>query len=200
MTEILLATRNPGKIREIREIAADHAIVWHALDEYADLPDAPETGQTFAENSRQKALYYTNATGLDTLADDSGLVVDCLGGAPGVLSARYAGPSCDGAANNRKLIAGLRGVPSERRSARFRCAMAWVRDGTVALETEDAIEGVIIDEPRGANGFGYDPHFFVPALGRTLAEAAPREKNALSHRGKALRTMLALIARRIGTS
>lgn len=200
MIEILLATRNPGKIREIREIAADHAIVWHALDEYADLPDAPETGQTFAENARQKALYYASATEFDTLADDSGLEVDCLGGAPGIRSARFAGPACDDAANNSKLIEALSGVPRERRSARFRCAMAWVHDGAVALETEDTIEGVIVDDPRGANGFGYDPHFFVPALDRTLAEAAPQQKNALSHRGKALRTMLALITERIRTS
>ena len=121
------------------------------------------------------------------------------GGAPGVLSARYAGPACDDAANNRKLIAALAGAASERRSARFRCAMAWVHDGAVALETEDTIEGVIVDDPRGANGFGYDPHFFVPGLGRTLAEAAPQEKNARSHRGKALRTMLALLAERINT-
>jgi XTP/dITP diphosphohydrolase len=155
---------------------------------------------------------------LPTLADDSGLEVDCLGGAPGVHSARYAGSPRDDVANNRKLVAALAGVPLDRRTARFCCVMALARAGGVLAETRGpaeaeargtgvaprgaelltetrgAVEGLILDEPRGSSGFGYDPHFFLPSLGKTMAELPPDEKNALSHRGQALRAMLPKIA------
>ena len=190
MPHVLAATRNPGKLREIREIVAGTPLVWHSLDEYPEVPEVEESGATFAENARLKALQYAQATGLCTLADDSGLEVDALGGAPGVHSARYAGQPCDYAANNRKLVRALVDVPPERRGARFRCAMALARGGAVVLETEGVMAGRIIAEPRGANGFGYDPHFLLPDLGRTAAELTPAEKHARSHRGEALRAML----------
>jgi XTP/dITP diphosphohydrolase len=190
MPAVLLATRNAGKVREIRAIAAALPIIWHGLDELGPLPDAGESGATFAENARLKALHYARLTGLSTLADDSGLEVDALGGAPGVQSARFAGLPRDDAANNRKLIGLLAGVPAERRTARFRCALALAQAGRVVLETEGTFAGVICDAARGTNGFGYDPHFLVPELGLTAAELPSDEKNARSHRGQALRAML----------
>lgn len=188
--EILLATRNPGKVREIRAMTAGLPLHWHGLDDFPDVPDAEETGATFAENARLKALHYAAYTQLDTLADDSGLEVDALGGAPGVNSARYAGEPRSDDANNRKLIAALADVPAAQRTARFRCAMALVRDGAVVAESDGTFEGVIVDTPRGTNGFGYDPHFLVPELGQTSAELPAADKNARSHRGAALRKML----------
>jgi XTP/dITP diphosphohydrolase len=190
MVELLLATRNPGKLRELQEIAAGSPLVWRGLDEFPGVPEAVEDGPTFAENARRKALHYAAATGLPTLADDSGLEVDALGGAPGVLSARYAGVEQDDAANVRKLLAALAGVPAERRTARFRCSMAFVRAGEVLRESAGVIEGRIAAAPRGTGGFGYDPIFLVPALGKTAAELDPQQKHAISHRGQALRAML----------
>ena len=190
MIELLLATGNEGKLREMRQITAGQG--WHirGLREFADVPPAIEDADTFAGNARKKALHYAATTGLLTLADDSGLEVDCLGGEPGVHSARYAGEPKSDAANNRKLIAALEGVPPAERTARFRCAMALARGGEILAQTEGYVEGVIIDEPRGENGFGYDPHFFHPDLGKTMAELPSEQKNALSHRGMALRAML----------
>lgn len=190
---ILLATHNAGKLREIREIAAHLPIAWHTLEEYHGLPDALEDGDTFAENARRKALHYSARAGLPTLADDSGLEVDVLAGAPGVHSARFARSPRDDRANNRKLIALLRDTPPAQRTARFRCALALAHDGRVVLETTGVFEGLIIDAPRGVNGFGYDPHFLVPDLGLTAAELDSTQKHARSHRGQALRAMLVLI-------
>lgn len=194
MIEILIATNNPGKVREIRQLTADHPWTWRGLDEFPDVPSAIEDAETFAGNARKKALHYAAATGLLTLADDSGLEVDALGGAPGVHSARYAGCPKSDANNNRKLIENLRDVKPSDRSARFRCSMALARGDAVLAETDGAVEGRIIDTPRGENGFGYDPHFLVPRLGKTMAELPAEQKNALSHRGKALRAMLAKLA------
>ncbi len=193
MPAILVATHNAGKLREIREIGAGLPFTWRGLDECPGLPDAIESGAMFAENARLKALHYARLTALPTLADDSGLEVDALGGAPGVHSARYAGEPKNDAANNAKLIANLAGVPPEQRAARFRCAMALASGGRVLLETTGVFEGRIIDEPRGNNGFGYDPHLLVPELGLTVAELPSEEKNARSHRGQALRAMLAAL-------
>ena len=201
MPQVLLATRNAGKIREIRQMTANTPLVWHSLDEFPDVPAAEEQGATFAENARLKALHYAAATGRCTLADDSGLEVDALGGAPGVHSARYAGWPRDDQANNRRLVQALAGVPVERRTARFHCVMALARPGEVVLETEGTFEGLVIDQPRGTNGFGYDPHFLIPELGRTVAELPAEQKNARSHRGQALRAMLKQIEalyRRLG--
>lgn len=190
MQDVLLASSNAGKVREIRQIADGTPLRWHGLDEFPSIVGADETGKTFAENARAKALHFALATGLPTLADDSGLEVDALDGAPGIYSARFAGPLRDDKANNAKMVELLKDIPQEKRTARFRCAMAFVHDGEVALETDGRFEGQIIDIPRGTNGFGYDPHFLIPDLGKTAAELPPEQKNARSHRGRALRDML----------
>lgn len=206
--EILIATSNPGKFREIvavlegEEGGPDEArdsgrrIRWRCLAQLpAAIPEPIEDGATFAENAAKKAIHYSTASGLITLADDSGLEVDALDGAPGVRSARYAGLAPDAPreqsdrANNAKLIAALADVPPERRTARFRCALALAQGDRVLATAEGVIEGVIIDVPRGSNGFGYDPHFRVPSIVKTTAELAPDEKNRISHRGQALRAM-----------
>lgn len=192
---ILLATRSAGKLRELEQLTAGSAIKWVSLNAFPEVPEAVEDGATFAANAEKKARHYAAATGLPALADDSGLEVDALDGAPGVHSAYYAGLPRDDAANNRKLIAALSEVPPEQRTARFRCVMVYVADGKVIHRSEGAIEGLIIDAARGAHGFGYDPHFWVPAHGCTTAEMAPEQKNAVSHRGQALRAMLAQLTR-----
>jgi XTP/dITP diphosphohydrolase len=225
---ILVATRNAGKVREIAALLGEdgpealRGISWRSLDEVAPgEPDPVEDQPTFAGNAALKARYWSKRTGLWTLADDSGLEVDALGGAPGVYSARYAAlqegignreqgtgrgdsgntdwkPVPQDAANNRKLIAALAGVTPERRTARFRCCLALADGERIVATSEGTIEGVIIDEPRGSGGFGYDPHFLVPSLGKTTAELSLAEKNRISHRGRALRVMRREIARALG--
>jgi len=183
---LLIATSNRGKLREVRGVLGDLAIRLRALDEFPAIEEPVEDEQTFAANARLKAIYYARHTGCWALADDSGLEVDALDGAPGVHSARFAGTPCDDDANNAKLIAALRDVPVARRTARFRCAITLADGGGVLAEAFGVIEGVIVDTARGDNGFGYDPHFFVAELGKTTAELAPAVKNRVSHRGRAL--------------
>ncbi len=179
---IVIASRNAGKIREILHALAGLPADLAVRD---DLPEVVEDGATFAENARKKAVETARFAGLWALADDSGLEVDALGGAPGVRSARWSGEGPGG--NNLKLLAELRGVPAAARTARYRAVVVVAApDGTVVAEAEDACEGLIGFEPKGKGGFGYDPLFVVPRLQRTMAELAPDEKNALSHRGKAL--------------
>ncbi len=190
---LLLATSNEDKIREIVEILADLPVQFRNLKDYPGLAEPVEDAETFLGNAEKKALHYAKLTGLWALADDSGLEVDCLNGLPGVHSARFAGPQRDPLANNRKLVTMLAGIPLEQRRARFWCAAALAKDGQIAAFAEDAVEGLVIDEPRGKNGFGYDPHFLVPELGRTTAELEPEHKNAISHRGKAVRRIGVLI-------
>ncbi|MCG3130688.1 MAG: dITP/XTP pyrophosphatase [Phycisphaerae bacterium] len=186
---ILLATTNVGKLREFRQILTGLAVESVALDAFPIIREPEETESTFAGNAALKAQYYAAKTGLPTVADDSGLEVDALGGAPGVLSARYAGEPKDDGANNAKLLAALSGVDAGRRTARFRCAAALATpDGFIRIET-GTIEGRIIDAPRGSNGFGYDPLFGVDDYGCTTAEMPPDLKNTLSHRGQALRKL-----------
>ena len=192
---ILIATTNPGKRREIEAVMAGLPVEWVALSDLPPIAEPVEDGETFAENARLKARYYAEALGIWTLADDSGLEVDALGGDPGVRSARYAGEPCDDAANNAKMVRGLAGVPTADRTARFRCAIALADSSGVLAEAEGKIEGVIIDERRGENGFGYDPHFLVPSLGKTTAEIPPDHKNRISHRGNALRGIRPAIER-----
>ena len=187
---LLIATTNPGKLREIKAVFAGLPLQFEDLRQYPDLPAAVEDADTFMGNAEKKALYYAEQTGLPALADDSGLEVDCLGGRPGVHSARFAGRHGDDQANNAKLIELLRNVPLEERSARFRCAIVVADCGAVRAQAEGTIEGLIIDEPRGENGFGYDPYFLLPDLGKTTAELAPEHKNRISHRGQALRSIL----------
>ena len=194
---MVLATRNPGKVREIRQVLGGLPLELAALEQRPFVPEPAEEGETFADNARHKALYYARALGECCLADDSGLEVDALGGAPGVRSARYAEGDCPAgaaraqvdAANNAKLLAALAAVPPERRTARFVCHVVLADPQGVLLEARDTVEGRIGFAPRGANGFGYDPLFYVPELGCTTAELDPHRKNVLSHRGKALRRL-----------
>lgn len=182
---ILIATSNAGKVREIRAVMEDLPCSWSALADHPPIAPPVEDGETFEANAILKARYYARHFGMCVLADDSGLEVDALGGEPGVHSARFSDEGTD-AANNRKLTAMLKGVPQEQRTARFVCSLALVEDDEVLLTAAGSIEGEIIDDPRGSNGFGYDPHFFIPQLGVTTAELEPDKKNAISHRGKAL--------------
>jgi XTP/dITP diphosphohydrolase len=197
---LLFATSNPHKIEEVRAILAPLGVEVIGLDALDEVPEEPvEDGLTFADNARIKAVHYAARTGRRCVADDSGLAVDALDGAPGVRSARFAGrgatrPQRD-AANNALLLERLAGVPAAARTARFVCAMCLADpDGTVLAETEGTFEGVIAEAPRGANGFGYDPLLFVPDAGCTSAELAPDDKNARSHRGQAARRLAERLA------
>jgi XTP/dITP diphosphohydrolase len=182
------ATGNPGKLREFR-LAAGHAPVSiELIPGFRDLPPAVEDGATFEENAVKKALHYARDIDGLLFADDSGLEVDALGGAPGVYSARYSGPHATDESNNRLLLENLRGV--EDRTARFVCALALVEGGAVRGVFRGAVEGRILDAPRGAAGFGYDPLFFYPPFDCTFGEATDELKFSVSHRGQALRAML----------
>jgi XTP/dITP diphosphohydrolase len=185
---LVFATRNRGKLVELRELLP--GIEVRSLDELGDVPEVVEDQDTFAGNAAKKAR---EVAGLPALADDSGLEVDALGGAPGVWSARYAGEGQGDAANNAKLLAALAGVPPERRTARFRAVLALADPrgplGDRVLTADGTCEGVILDAPRGTGGFGYDPLFFAPELGRTFAEAGVGSKSELSHRARAMRAM-----------
>jgi len=201
---IVLATRNPHKLREMRQALGEvgFQIVGLAdVDPQGAIPEPEETGTSFAENARRKAGYYACATGLWALADDSGLEVDALSGAPGVYSARYAGEEClpgagradIDAANNRRLLRELKDVGEEGRTARFVCHLALADGQQVLRETRGAIQGRIAFAPSGQNGFGYDPLFLLPDRGCTMAELPAEAKNAISHRGQAVRQMAALL-------
>jgi XTP/dITP diphosphohydrolase len=193
LTRLYCATGNAGKVREFQMAALHAPVEIELLAAYKRLPPCVEDGATFEENAIKKALHYApHAPGL-LFADDSGLEVDALGGAPGVYSARFSGPGATDESNNRMLLEKLRGVSN--RAARFVCAIALVEAGRVAGVYHGAVEGVIIDQPRGAGGFGYDPLFFCPAFGCTFGEATAEQKFSLSHRGIALRAMLAGLAR-----
>jgi XTP/dITP diphosphohydrolase len=193
--KLLIATGNKGKAAEIAaELAGVDDIHCLSLKDFPAVEECEETGKTFEENAILKAKYYAENFHVLTLADDSGLEVDALNGDPGVYSARYAGTPCNDLANNAKLVKSLAGVADEKRSARFRCVMAMVdANGTLLGTAQGVIEGRIIDQPRGSNGFGYDPHFFVPELGKTTAEILSAEKNKISHRGQATRAMRSLL-------
>jgi XTP/dITP diphosphohydrolase len=193
-----MATTNPAKLREVRAILAGLPIALTTLEDHPGLPVAVEDADTFEGNATIKALHYARLVGSWTLAEDSGLAVDALGGAPGVRSARYAGPNADDAANNARLVAELAAVPPEQRSARFCCAVVLASPTEVLAESFATVEGVVIDPPRGANGFGYDPHFYVPQFGVTTAEMPPEQKNRISHRGKAFRMIRPHIERLVG--
>jgi non-canonical purine NTP pyrophosphatase (RdgB/HAM1 family) len=182
--KLLIATANPNKLREFAEILGCPENGLRSALDYPQWPEVEEDGATFAENASKKALEWVRRTGGWAMADDSGLEVDALGGAPGVLSARYAGTPSNSEANNRKLLEALRGQTDRR--ARFRCVIALADpSGTVRL-VEDACEGAIAQAPRGREGFGYDPLFIPLGSDRTFAELPAEEKHRLSHRGKAL--------------
>lgn len=187
MMELVLATNNEFKIREIKNILADLDIRIKTAADFPEFPDPQETGTTLEENARIKAAEICQATGIPALADDSGLEVNCLNGQPGVMSSRFAGPGCSFADNNRKLLELMEGVAEDQRVARFRCVAALaLADGDIRF-FEGTVEGRITTELRGREGFGYDPVFFFPELGRTFAEIPEKEKNRYSHRGRAFR-------------
>jgi XTP/dITP diphosphohydrolase len=193
---LVFATRNPGKLVELRQLLPGASVL--GIDEAAarlgrGIPEVDEDADTFAGNAVKKAREVSRATGLPALADDSGLEVDALGGAPGVWSARYAGPGADDAANNAKLLAALAGVPAARRTARFRSVLALADVagplGDAVITADGACDGVVLDAPRGTGGFGYDPLFLVPALGQTFAELGVGTKGELSHRARAMQAI-----------
>jgi XTP/dITP diphosphohydrolase len=188
---LVVASANPGKLREFRSLLETWPFVLTSLGELS-LPSAEENGASFVENATLKAMHAANASGLAAIADDSGLEVDALGGAPGIFSARYAGPGADDAANNAKLLGELHGVPLAQRSARYRCALVFIDSPHAEpLVAQGVWEGVILEAPRGVSGFGYDAYFWLPELGMTAAELDPQEKNRLSHRAVALRALRA---------
>ena len=189
MTRLYCATGNAGKLREFRLAADGTRIEIELLPGYQQLPAAVEDGATFEENAIKKALHYgPHAAGL-LFADDSGLEVEALCGAPGVYSARFSGPHATDDSNNRLLLEKLRGVANRR--ARFVCKIALVEGARLVGVFEGAVEGAILDERRGSGGFGYDPLFYCPAFGCTFGEATAEQKLSLSHRGQAVRAMLA---------
>jgi XTP/dITP diphosphohydrolase len=191
--KLLLASSNPGKLREYRVLAGASSIELELIPNFAALPHFDESAPTFAENSAGKAQHYSRFTQGIVLADDSGLVVPALGGAPGVHSARYAGPNATDAERVQKLLREMQGKVGDERRARFVCVSAIARQGRVLAVVSDLAQGVITTEPRGTDGFGYDPVFYFEDLGRTYAETTREEKNRYSHRGKAFRKLLALL-------
>lgn len=184
--ELLVATTNPGKFAEIREAFKDLPLTLRSLKDLPKAPPVVEDADTFEGNARKKAVTYALWFGKATLADDSGLVVDVLGGRPGVHSARYAGESATDEDNRQKLLRELEGVPEEKRGAAFVCCLVLATPEGREVVIEDRVEGAIATAPRGQNGFGYDPLFFIPSLNKTTAELPLEEKNRISHRGKAL--------------
>ncbi len=189
MSKIVIASGNPGKLREIARILAPLEIEAVPQSDF-DVPDCPEPHVTFVENCLAKARHASRHSGLPALADDSGICVEALGGAPGVFSARFAGEPKSDARNNDKLIADLKGKPNRR--AHYTCVMVYVRhpDDPEPVIAEGRWYGEIVDTPRGENGFGYDPYFLVPEFGKTGAELDEDVKNAVSHRGQALRDLV----------
>jgi XTP/dITP diphosphohydrolase len=192
---VILATRNPGKVAELRRILASYDVALAGLDDYPEVPEVPETGETFVANALLKAHAVAQATGLLAVADDSGLAVDALNQMPGVLSARWAGRHGDDAANLDLVLAQLTDTPDERRGAAFVCAAAAATPDGRELVVEGRIEGTLLRDPIGSNGFGYDPVFVPLGETRTTAQMSADEKDAISHRGKAFRALAA----RLGT-
>jgi XTP/dITP diphosphohydrolase len=201
---LYVATSSQGKLRDFRTAAAAHSLVIEPLPKLKEIPAPEEDGLTFAANAALKAVYYSRfAPGEMVVADDSGLEVDALDGAPGVRSARFAadaglvGSSGESDAidvrNNLLLVGRMAGVPAERRTARYRCVLVVARDGEALYTAEGAVEGMILEEPRGRGGFGYDPLFYLPELDRAMAEIDLETKNTLSHRGRAIAALLPML-------
>jgi XTP/dITP diphosphohydrolase len=193
-TKLLVATTNPGKAGEIGRFLAGLPFEIVSLAEVLPGLSYRERGKTFLENARGKSLYYGRKSGLLTLAEDSGLEVEALGGAPGVHSARYSLPKPDDAKNLRKVLARLEGVPWKERKGRFVCTMVLSKEGRVVREIRGEVQGTIAFSPKGENGFGYDPIFYHSHLKKHFAELSTDEKNAVSHRGRALRKLRAVLA------
>lgn len=199
---LYLASSNPSKLREFRKAASGRGIAVEPVPGLDRLAACVEDGATFKENARKKALYYSRYTDGLVFADDSGIAVDALDGAPGVHSARFVAldlarrqiaddaPNADDRANNARLIAELEGIPAHRRTAHYLCVVALARCGEVLAITEGRADGLILEEPRGPGGFGYDPYFYYPPLGKTFAELSAEQKYEVSHRGAAFRSLL----------
>ena len=203
MRKILIATSNAGKLRDFAGAAARFGVEISGIPEFFSLPAVVEDGLTFEANARKKAEAYSRyVPGEIVVADDSGLEIDALNGAPGVHSARYAAPdlqnkqpheadaNTDDEANNARVLRELKEVPPEKRTGRFVCVLAAARDGETLATFRGTAEGIILDAPRGTNGFGYDPLFYFPAIGKTFAELSAQEKSRYSHRGAAFREFL----------
>lgn len=195
----MVASRNRHKLVELEQLLAGVPVEVRALGDYPGSPEVVEDGDTFRDNAVKKAREAAAFTGEWALADDSGLEVDALGGEPGVRSARFAGEPTDDARNNAKLLSLLRGVSPGRRTARFRSVVALAGPDGELETVEGTVEGRIIEAPRGTGGFGYDPLFLLPDLGRTMAELSPEEKNAVSHRGRAMAALARRLRARFGT-
>lgn len=201
---MVIASRNPGKVVEMQRFLEGLGIQVLGLDAFPEMPEVVEDGSSFRENSLKKARAVAAHTGLPAIADDSGLEVDALGGRPGVYSARFAGPGATDEANNRKLLEEMAGVPPDSRHARYRTVISLVVpegslghsaaiSGSIEATVEGVVEGGIASEPRGASGFGYDPVFYIPELGKTFAELSQAEREAYSHRFRALRRLRPLL-------
>lgn len=201
MKRIVLASGNAGKIRELTELLGPIGLEVLPQSHW-QVEECEETGLTFVENAILKARNAARLTGLPALADDSGIEVDHLRGQPGIYSARYSGPEGDDRQNNEKLLAALQGVPLQRRTARFRCVMAFLAHANdpSPILADGTWEGLIAEEPAGGGGFGYDPVFYLPEYGCTSAELPDGEKNRLSHRGQAVRTMTERLRQRLGAA
>ena len=195
--ELVLATRNRHKAQELASLLSDLGISIRTMDAFPQMPDVIEDGKTCEANAIKKARVVSRATGLLAVADDTGLEVDALGGQPGVYAARYAGEHVTYEDNWRKLLRELSGVPHDRRTARFITVAAIASPSGEVQVAEGQLQGVITEEPAGAQGFGYDPVFFVPELGMTLAELSPDEKNRISHRAKAFAQVREILGRQI---
>ena len=191
--KFLLASSNPGKLREYRELANDAGVELDEMPNFREIESFDESSPTFAENAAGKAIHYSRFTTATILADDSGLVVPALNGAPGVRSARYAGPNASDEDRIRKLLGEMAGKTADQRRAKFICVTAIARQGHVLAVASDFAQGLLTEKPRGKDGFGYDPIFLFQELDRTYAELTRKEKNVYSHRGKAFRKMLSLV-------
>jgi XTP/dITP diphosphohydrolase len=194
--EIVLASQNPGKVREMRELLAKLPLRVLGLCDLGVEESPEETGASFRENALLKGRYYAARTGRLVVADDSGLSVDALGGAPGLYTSRFGGPDLTDLERNALLLSKLRGIPTRERGARFTCALAVVEGGATLLEVQETCEGRIAEEPEGDQGFGYDPVFYFPAFGSTLACVSPQEKARVSHRGKAFAELASFLTAR----
>jgi XTP/dITP diphosphohydrolase len=191
--KLFVASANPGKLREFKTLAAGHAIELSLIPDFDSLPRFDESAPTFAENAAGKALHYSRSVGEPVIADDSGLVVPALGGAPGPKSARYAGANASDAENLNRLLEEMRGKRDAERAARFVCVLAMAKQGRLIAVLSDSVEGTLLEAPRGEGGFGYDPIFFYAPLGKTFAELPREEKNQHSHRGQAFRKLLQFV-------
>jgi len=202
-TKILVASTNPGKMAELSKMLTDH-IEFLSLKDFPDIPEVEEDGKTFAENAAKKALGYAKVTSLWAIADDSGLVIDALDGAPGVKSARFSGEKNPDRTlldhrNMEKVLSLMKDIPQEKRTARFVCSLCLASPDKILIQTEGTLEGIITDREIGQNGFGYDPIFFIPHLKKTVAQLNSNEKNQISHRGNAIRKLKPLLKELLDT-